>query len=148
MIELDNVEKVINQERSDLDRDLASINPSIKVVNVVNYATCTDFILSYQSTDYEEAISDYVKAKTLSSMKYEGGITRYNHNAVDDNPTKKNDPRCPREIPVSKETLYIRRNALIPFKRPFKLTLCIQGALGLVICWAVWLSYRILFITL
>lgn len=142
--ELDNTEKTIDQERNDLERDLTVINTSLKVIDVKNYATCTDFILSYQSLDYEKEISDYLKSK-MTSMKYEGGVTSYRHNSLDDNPKKKSDPRYPSEILVTKETLYIRRNALIPFKRPLKLTLCVQGVLFFFICYALWLGYQILF---
>lgn len=142
--ELDNTQKVIDQERDDFNRDLGCINASIKVVEVRNSTTYTDFVLSHQSKQYENEINTYLKSK-MNMGKYEGGITTYQYNILEDNPTRRNDPRCPEKIMKSKETLYIRRNALIPFKRPLKFTLCIQGILASMICYLFLLCFRIVF---
>jgi hypothetical protein len=134
---LDNKPQVIEKERIELEEELAKINPSLMIVSVMNETRYTDFVLHYTSTEFEEKIEDMLFQRNKD--KYTSGHIDFLFD-LEEPETSSNWP----SLKVPKRTCYIRRIALIEYKRSLKSTMCIEVALVGVLFFILWLAYRIL----
>jgi hypothetical protein len=133
---LDNTEKVIQQEKSELLQELRKIDSDIDIIEVENHTTYTDFVLTYQCVKFKNEIKAFLEERnqykySLISISYQFKIAE-------------KDDKFP-SISSDKLTFKIRRKAFIAFQRSLKLTICVQSLLLMLIGYSLWVIYKILY---